>query len=101
MHIVPYVKAAKGEIGAQRSRALLISGCFKNWKGAYVSSDVRIEFIDNAGKWEILIETKLQLVSLHKDRIIAGLSRAGSAAGYRVVEAESGKVLDRWYPVAV
>jgi len=66
----------------------------------YVNSDVRIEFMNDAGNWEVLNETKLQLVCLHKERIMSGLSRAGSAAGYRVVDAESGKVLDRWYAIA-
>lgn len=69
------------------------------WR-TYVNSDVRIEFMNDAGNWEVLNETKLQLVCLHRERIMSGFSRAGSAAGYRVVDAESGKVLDRWYAIA-
>ena len=63
----------------------------------YRNTSVRIEFIDILGEWQTLNETQLQFVPRHKERILARRSSVENTVAFRVIEIDTGKVLDRWY----
>lgn len=58
---------------------------------------VRIQYIDLLGHWRTLSDTQLRFLPLHKTRLRAGQSSVGSPPGFRVIDAETSAVLDKWY----
>jgi hypothetical protein len=58
--------------------------------------EIRVEFVNESGKWETLVEASLEYLRLYKHRTIAGKSRVGLAASFRAIAADSGEVLDIW-----
>ena len=59
--------------------------------------EVRIEFVNDDGRWEVLAEVSPQYVSLHKDRTIAGKSRVGFGTMFKAITADGGEVLEMWH----
>jgi hypothetical protein len=59
--------------------------------------EVRIEFVNDDGRWEVLAEVSPQYVSLHKERTIAGKSRVGFATTFKAIAADNGEVLGIWH----
>ncbi len=59
--------------------------------------EIRVEFVNEDGAWEALVEASFEYLSLHKDRTIAGKSRVGLATSFRAIAADSGEVMNAWY----
>ena len=58
---------------------------------------MRIEFVNEDGVWEALVEASFEYLSLHKERTLDGNSRVGFATSFRAMAADSGEVLDIWH----
>lgn len=62
-----------------------------------MSREVKIEFINPSGKWELLSEFNMEYLSMHKDRTLLGTTRAGTSTTFRAIAVDSGEVLEIWH----
>lgn len=58
--------------------------------------EIRIEFVNEDGAWEPLVEANFEYLSLHKERTLDGKSRVGFATTFKAISADSGEVLEMW-----
>lgn len=59
--------------------------------------EMRIDFVNEDGAWEPLVEANFEYLSLHKERTLDGKSRVGFPTTFKAIAADSGEVLDIWH----
>ena len=62
-----------------------------------MSREVRIEFLNESGLWETLSQSKVEYLSLQKDKALSGKTRAGTSTSFRAIDVDSGAILDLWH----
>lgn len=63
----------------------------------HLAMEIRIEFLNEAGRWEMLSECSMEFLPMHKDRTLSGNTRGGGSTSFRAIAIDNGQFLDLWH----